>query len=886
MKKLSLILLLLVFSFGMYAQVEKTFDFNNCGENQALNGQDGWYVRVHSSGNGGFPPCYTDYSGHFSWDGSTPEIPTLDETIGVFSHTSGTGFGDISTHDITQYGFDFSEGGVIEIECDLLRMWWGDFFGIGYDGNGDGSVLPPVRKASSGNALYEPIYPNENSTAPDGGIYLLMTGVNPNNPLFLNGVVLPNNTIIPIQPIGESRHWYRWKISIDLEANDGAGAVTLYLIYDDPHGEWEAVAECQGVNAGLTPGSGDKFDPATWHHIFMLNSGFGGFDNFTVRHIPGGLAAQFIDFAEIPDQLVYNDPITLEATSTSGLPVTFEVAQGPATVEGNILTLTGEEGQVKVRAIQPGDGTEWQPAPSVTRTFYVVDPDNYTPEMTIRRPYQGTKVYMPNFENPVMVVLSAYIEHSNAIKFESVKCEVDGQELTLKTDYPDNPDNGYWYTTWTPSGEGTYNMTVSITQTGGKVTTASNTFEVTTNYDDMVVSALNGEVIADLHNFTAYGEFPFPTHVNAFNAINLHYEHNCVNHNCNTYDHQSYVRVKNYRGEWVELCRYITPFGVECVDDLDVTDFTSVLQGLVEFEYYSEQYSTGEGYNPTAIFEYTKGMPEYPYVDMQEIWYGNYAFGDYSELCPIPMRTVEFDPCVEKAKLQITTSGHNWSDTGNGAYNTGNAAEFYHAHHNININGATAHVQDLWQTCTPNPAGCQPQNGTWTYNRAGWCPGSMTMVWDYSLDDYLVDGNVKVLYEFDPSYVDQCHPNYPDCVSGQNSCPNCDNSSNPILKVSGKVVTYSHYTDILTEVPEQPDVDADPFTVTITPNPAKDNLTITTDYEKGRASVVIINAQGAKVRGFSIKGSATIDVSDLPSGVYFFHIIGGKVVTRKVMIQH
>ena len=886
MKKLSLILLLLAFSFRMYAQVEKTFDFNNCGENQALNGQDGWYVRVHSSGNGGFPPTYTDYFGHFSWDGSTPEIPTLDETLGVFSHTSGTGFGDIATHDITQYGFDFSSGGVIEIECDLLRMWWGDFFGIGYDGNGDGSVLPPVRKASSGNALYEPIYPNENSTAPDGGIYLLMTGVNPGNSLFLNGVVLPNNTIIPIQPIGESRHWYRWRISIDLDANDGAGAVTLYLIYDDPHGEWEAVAECQGVNAGLTPGSGDKFDPATWHHIFMLNSGFGGFDNFTVRHIPGGLAAQFIDFAEIPDQLVYNDPITLEASSTSGLPVTFEVAQGPATVEGNILTLTGEEGQVKVRAIQPGDGTEWQAAPSVTRTFYVVDPENYTPEITIRRPYQGTKVYMPNFDHPVMVVLSAYIDHANAIKFEEVKCNVDGQELTLKTDYPDNPENGYWYTTWIPSGEGTYNMTVSITQTGGKVTTASNSFEVTTNYDDMVVSALNGEVVADLQNFTAYGEFPFPTHVNAFNAINLHYLHNCVNGNCNTYDHQSYVRVKNYRGEWVELCRYITPFGVECVDDIDVTDFTSVLQGLVEFEYYSEQYSTGEGYNPTAIFEYTKGMPEYPYVDMQEIWYGNYAFGDYSDLCPIPTRTVEFDPCVEKAKLQITTSGHNWSDTGNGAYNTGNAAEFYHAHHNININGATAHVQDLWQTCNPNPAGCQPQNGTWTYNRAGWCPGSMSMVWNYSLDDYLVDGHVDLLYEFDPTYVDQCHPNYPDCVSGQNSCPNCDNSSNPILKVSGKVVTYSHYTDILTEVPEQPDVDADPFTVTITPNPAKDNLTITTDYEKGRASVVFISPQGAKVRGFSMQGSTTVDVSDLPSGIYFVHVIGGKVVTRKVVIQH
>ena len=892
MKRLSVLFMFLAFALGMNAQVEKVFDFNDyqVGSGQPyppLNGQDGWYVRAHSAGNGGsnMGPMYTDYLGHY-W-GNTPVTPTADETLGVFSHASGTGFGDIATHDISQYGFDFSDGGIIELECDVLRQWWGTLFGIGYDGDGDGSVLPPVRKAPNHSALYEPITPNPQSTSPDGGVYMLTTGNAPDDSDFITGVILPANTVAcDLDPAYADNSWIRWKVSMDLDANDGAGAVTLFVKYEDFNGEWEAIPECQGVNMGLTPGSGDKKDPAKWDKIFMLNSGWCGFDNFVIRYTPGGLAAQFIDFVEITDQLVYNEPITLEASATSGLPVTFEVIQGPATLDGNILTLTGEEGLVKVRASQPGDGTSWQPAPAVTRSFYVVDPENYAPEITIRRPYQGTKVYMPNFENPVMIVLSAYVDHANAIKFEQVKCNVDGQELTLKTDYPDNPDNGYWYTTWIPSGEGTYNMTVSITQTGGKVTTASNTFEVTTNYDDMVVSALNGEVIATTENFTDHGEFPFPTHVNAFNAINLHYEHNCVNGNCNTYDHISYVRVKNYRGEWVELCRYITPFGVECVDDLDVTDFTSVLQGLVEFEYYSEQYATGSGYNPTAIFEYTKGIPEYPYVDLQEIWYGNYAFGDYADPCPVPTRTVEFDPCVEKAKLQITTSGHNWSDTQNGAYNTGNAAEFYEATHNVKINGATKYTQHLWQTCTPNPAGCQPQNGTWTYSRAGWCPGSMSMVWDYSLDDYLADGHADLLYEFDPTYVDQCHPNYPDCVSGQNSCPNCDNSSNPILRVSGKLVTYSHYTDILTEVPELPDVDAEPFQVTITPNPANDNLTITTDYEKGRASVVFISPQGAKVRGFSMQGSTTVDVSDLPSGIYFVHVIGGKVVTRKVVIQH
>ena len=883
MRKLFLILMLLAFSFGMNAQVEKTFNFNDYGENELLNGQDGWYVRVHSAGNGGFRPMYTDYLGHYSWNGHDPELPTADETLGVFSNSSGTSFGDIATHDITQYGFDFSNGGIIEIECDILRMWWGDFFGIGYDGNGDGSVLPPVRRATSSNALYEPIYPDENSTSPDGGIYMMMTGVNPDNPNFMNGVVLPNNVITSnIQPIGGEWHWYRWKISIDIDAN----TVTLFMKYDDLDAEWEAVPECQGVYAGLTPGSGDKYDPAMWNYIFMLNSGFGGFDNFTVRHFPGGLAAQFIDFTEIPDQLTYNGPITLQATSTSGLPVTFEVVSGPATIDGNVLTLTGEDGQVKVRAIQEGDGTNWQPAPAVNRTFYVVDPELYTPDITIRRPYEGTKVYMPDFENPVMVVLSAYIEHGNILKFEEVKCNVDGQELYLKTDYPNNPDNGYWYTTWTPSGSGTYNMTVSITQTGGKVTTVSNTFEVVNNYDDIIVTALNGELQVTPQMFTNHGNYAFPTHVNAFDSINMLYEHNCINNDCDEYDRVSYCRVKNYRGEWVELYRYTTNFGRECSDELDVTDFTSILQGLVEFELYMEGYD-GAGIAPNLIFEYRKGMPDYPYVDMQELWFGTYAFGDYNDLCPIPTRTVTFDPCVEKANIRLVSSGHNWSSylSGGSAYNTGNAAEFYQATHNIKVNGSTAYTQHLWRTCNPQPNGCE-DGGTWFHPRSGWCPGSLVLVWNYSIDDYLPNGTADLLYEFDPTYVDQCHPNYPDCVNGQNGCPYCENSENPILRVSGKLVTYSHNTDILTEVPELPDVDAEPFQVSITPNPARGQMTITTDYEKGKVSVHIINAIGQQVRGFSMEGSTTVDVSDLPSGMYLVHVVGGKVVTRKVVIQH
>ena len=881
---------MMAFAIGLTAQIEVTFDFNDCaytddGDTQPLNrpplnGQSGWRTKVHSAGNGN-RYMYTGYLAY--WWGSQPQTPTPDESIGVFSTCSGTSYGDIATRSIEEFGFDFSNGGILEIECDMWREHWGDFFGIGYDGDGDGFVLPPVRKANSTSALYEPICPDSTSTKLDGGVYMLTTNTG-SDPRFLNGVVLPNNKLVSDIEFDPSHQWYRWKISMDLDANNGAGAVTLYMKRDVLHGEFEPVPDCQGINMGLTPGSGDKFDPAMWDKIFMLNSGWGGFDNFTVRHTPGGLEAQFIDFEAITDQLVYAAPITLNAIATSGLPVSFEVIQGPATVEGNILTLTGEEGEVKVRAIQAGDSEQWQAAPSVTRTFYVVDPENYTPEITIRRPYNDTKVYMPDFENPIMIVLSAYIDHPDVLKFEEVKCAVDGQELALKTDHPDNPENGYWYTSWTPSGEGTYNMTVYIKQTGGKTTSASNTFEVTTTYNDMTVTACNGDLVVTTSNSTDYADYIFPSHVNAFNAINMHYDHNCVNGDCDPYDRVGYCRIKNYRGEWVELFRYVSPFGIQCEDDLDVSDFTSLLQGLVEFEVHFDIWD-GSGFNPTILFEYSKGTPDYPYVDMNELWFGNYSFGDYANQLSVPTRNVEFDPCVEKAELRLVSTGHNWSSGSNGNYNTGNAAEFYEATHNININGATTYTQHLWRTCNPNPAGCNNQPGTWTYPRSGWCPGSIGLVWRYSLDNYLSNGGAEITYEFDPSYIDQCHPNYPDCVNGQNNCPNCQDSQNPYIKVSGKLVTYSHHNEILLDTPEYFDVDKDPFDVAITPNPVKNQMTITTDYELGRMGVHILNAHGVEVRSFSMDSKTTIDVSDLPAGVYFVNIVGGKVVTKKVVIE-
>ena len=191
--------------------------------------------------------------------------------------------------------------------------------------------------------------------------------------------------------------------------------------------------------------------------------------------------------------------------------------------------------------------------------------------------------------------------------------------------------------------------------------------------------------------------------------------------------------------------------------------------------------------------------------------------------------------------MKIITTGHNWSNTSGGAYNTGNAAEFYEATHHIFVNGQPKYDQHLWRSCSPNPSGCNNQPGTWTYSRSGWCPGSMGMVWDYDMNEYLPDGGAHLFYQFDPTYLDQCHPNYPDCVSGQNSCIQCSNPSNPLLRVSGMVVSRSNNDGVLVDVKEYPDFEKDPFTVSISPNPVKHQMTIATDYEVGKLCVHILN---------------------------------------------
>jgi trimeric autotransporter adhesin len=87
--------------------------------------------------------------------------------------------------------------------------------------------------------------------------------------------------------------------------------------------------------------------------------------------LSAALQNQAITFAALGNATTDSGPITLGASASSGLPVTFALVSGPASLSGNTLTLAGTTGTVTVRATQAGNAA-FSPAPAVDRVLLVV----------------------------------------------------------------------------------------------------------------------------------------------------------------------------------------------------------------------------------------------------------------------------------------------------------------------------------------------------------------------------------------------------------------------------------------------------------------------------------------------------------------------------------
>lgn len=566
---------------------------------------------------------------------------------------------------------------------------------------------------------------------------------------------------------------------------------------------------------------------------------------------------QAITFPQIPNKLISDPPFVLDGSASSGLQVTYEVVSGPAIVVGNIVTLTGVPGQVTIKASQPGNGV-FDPAADIFNSFQVLDPATFVPVTDARSPLSGD-VFVPNL-GPIQLAAISTIDYSDLFSVDDVKFQVNGETLNAK-DWGNNHYTGWW----TPPSYGAYTLEIISTNNFGSSSTETVNFTVVQDAADMVANA-GQEVWLDVNVGVQVVEAELPCYAGAFDEIIATLDITCPPGGCDPWDRISGIEVKGHNGEWYEVIRYITPYGVACGHSVDLTDFMSLLQGKVAFRFYLG--TQGNGFEYTLNFSYKEGTPAHAYSSVTKLWNDTYDFGNPDNLQPCEILEAAFPANAEAAKIKLVSTGHGWGDN-----NTGNAAEFHHDIHHIHVNGAETFTQDNWLDCNPNPDGCQPQNGTWFYDRAGWCPGTIAPWFDFDMTPYIGAGSVEYKYIFNENYVDLCHPNNPSCVSGV-TCPNCDDGFNPHLIVASYLISLgdSPVEEAITGATEPVQRD---FAFRAFPNPSSGLLNLSWEEETEGAVIRVFNTLGRSIHLQQLDGmanSAVLDLQQLPKGIYFVQL--------------
>jgi len=588
-----------------------------------------------------------------------------------------------------------------------------------------------------------------------------------------------------------------------------------------------------------------------------------------------GKLNQTIDFDLISKKKTSDAPFAPPAMVSSDLPMIFEVVSGPAMIENGLVYFEGTEGTVVLKAIQGGNDN-YYPVERV-QTFEVIDPANYVPAITSRLS-EAHPIEM-HFLSHYPIYATASIEHSDLFDIQNIVFEVDG------TTYEGTEENGLYTHWWKPNEMGNHEVNITAYSSNGQSSTKTVNVEVAFATGNRQNRTLEEDLIlfGGENSRWLYSTYELPQFVGTYEPIMAEFWVTCpdIEGACDDWDRKAFVEVKAPDGTWVEIIRYITPYGVACDHSIDLTDYASLLQGQVEMRVFIDTWGTG-GWNVNLRFDYDLGLAEYPYTKISPLWRGTFDFGNYNNLQPMGTVSHDFADHVELAKLKLVTTGHGWGNA-----NTGNAAEFYPAIHHLNVNDSHSFEQDLLIDCSPNPDGCQPQAGTYTLSRAGWCPGMIAPVFEYDFTPFIADGKVDVQYLFEEGYVDLCHPNHPDCVSGV-TCANCDEGYNPHYEIAGNLITYSKSPFLVTDIetPLIPELE-----MAIRPNPSSDffEVALPKSYQ-GKVELQLQSLDGRLLQSHQFENTNLLeaqrfDVSDLPQGLYVLRLVVGDVVGVTKMVR-
>ncbi len=660
--------------------------------------------------------------------------------------------------------------------------------------------------------------------------------------------------------------------------NTGLTQTTIQnMMNDELIGNESGLVGYYKFNQGI-PGADNTFITALFTETGTEN---GILHNFALQgatsNFNGVLESDFqvINFPVIPNKVIGDNPFDLEAYTSSGLPVSYTLESGPASISGNTVTLDGTVGEVVIKASQAGDAT-YNAAEDVYASFEIFDSATILPQITLTNPTPSA-VFMPQL-GTMPIAITASIAHPDIFSIDAIEVEINGLPIAFT-----NHDDTHYTAWWTPTSYGVQNVELKGTNNYGDIGVENVSFTIVDTAVSQTIHAAT-DVLLNNSYYSEEVSVVLPSYLGAYDSIIATLFIDCPTGGCDPWDRVSHVHAQGHDGKWHEIIRYITPYGVACQHEIDLTDFMSILQGEIKLRFTLG--TSGNGFLYSLDLDYQAGAPTYNYSTVSDLWLNTYAFGDLADLQPCEGIAIEYDENVEEAKIKLVSTGHGW-----GSNNTGNAAEFHHDIHNVWVDNVSTFSQDNWVDCNPNPDGCSPQNGTWYYDRAGWCPGSIAQWFDFDLGNVDTTNPMQLNYVFDEDYVDYCHPNNPDCISGT-TCANCNEGFNPHLIVASHLVSFSdtplteNLITLGTNEYENPITNTSDFS--IYPNPNYGKFIVDT-HRLLKSEISIFNMDGKVISQISnnvFTDSYSIDISSVSKGVYFVRVSNKEGVAVKKIVKY
>jgi ligand-binding sensor domain-containing protein len=188
------------------------------------------------------------------------------------------------------------------------------------------------------------------------------------------------NDIVPLSP---GLYRVRAVIRDDVYVGESSGIINIggmpaevsitaqhSLIFDGDSHAATATTDPQGLNVRITYNDLLDFPVNAGKYIIKATISSPNYSGYSYDTMYIDKAQQEITFDPVSEKLTTDEPFALSASTTSGLPVRFNVSEGPATVEGNMLTLNGQKGTITVNAVQDGDMNFYE-ANTVSKSFNV-----------------------------------------------------------------------------------------------------------------------------------------------------------------------------------------------------------------------------------------------------------------------------------------------------------------------------------------------------------------------------------------------------------------------------------------------------------------------------------------------------------------------------------